>query len=118
VKDGEEEDRWLDPGKTLAEEKVQNNDEVSLKIKYFKQPKVNITKCIFSFFDLVNLPITVLQKLVDEAAIRIFYLQVKQNIINGSYPCGEKLAIRLAAYQVQLSYGNYVPSSHRPGFLG
>ena len=95
VKDSDDEDRWLDVRKTILEERIPDKSEVMFKIKYFKMPK----------------------KLVDESALRLFYIQVKQNIINGAYPCSEKLAIRLAAHQVQLTYGNYVPSKHHPGFL-
>mmetsp|Transcript_1381 Transcript_1381/g.4954 ORF Transcript_1381/g.4954 Transcript_1381/m.4954 type:complete len:920 (-) Transcript_1381:54-2813(-) len=91
----EDADRWLNPEKTLLQEGITSGSEVHMKIKYFKTPK----------------------KIVDDAAIRLFYLQVKQNIISGQCPCSEKVAVRLAAMQVQLSYGNYAPSKHHKGFL-
>jgi len=97
VKDTKEDaDRWLDPRKTLLEEQIADQTEVMLKVKYFKTP----------------------QKIVDPIAIRLYYLEVKQCIINGTYPTSEKIAICLAAHQVQLAYGNYVPTKHHPGFLG
>lgn len=91
----EDADRWLSPEKTLLEEGITGGSEVQMKIKYFKTPK----------------------KIIDDAAIRLFYLQVKQNIISAQCPCSEKVAVRLAAMQVQLSYGNYAPSKHHKGFL-
>ena len=97
VKDTKEDaDRWLNPKKTLLEEQISSGTEVMMKIKYFKTPK----------------------KIIDPQAIRLYYLEVKSCIIGGSYPTPEKLAIRLAAHQVQLTYGNFVPSKHHPGFLG
>jgi len=92
----EDADRWLDRKKTLLEERIADQQEVMMKVKYFKTPK----------------------KIVDPAAIRLYYIEVKQCIISGTYPTSEKLAVRLAAHQVHLAYGNYVPSKHHPGFLG
>lgn len=58
------------------------------------------------------------QKLVDPVAWRLFYLQIKQNVISGAYPCPDKLAVRLAAYQAQVEFGNFIPAQHRPGHFG
>ena len=96
VKDQDNEDRWLDLNKTVWEENLKNGEKVIFKMKYYKFPK----------------------KLFDESALRLLYLQIKENIINGTYPCQDKLAVRLGAYQMQLSNGNYAPAKNVPGFIG
>jgi len=47
---------------------------------------------------------------------KLFY-QVKEHIINGDWPCSESVAIRLAAIQMQITYGDRVKSKLQIGML-
>lgn len=116
-------DRWLHPVIKVARYGIQESSKVIMKIKFFKRPK----------------------HLVDPIAVRLFYLQIKTNVVSGAYPCADRLAIRLAAYQVshpiplqvvvywswipialccaahaqlQIQEGDHQPQKHKPGWFG
>eukprot|EP01114_Cavostelium_apophysatum_P012406 TRINITY_DN2769_c0_g1_i1.p1 TRINITY_DN2769_c0_g1~~TRINITY_DN2769_c0_g1_i1.p1 ORF type:complete len:1526 (+),score=453.87 TRINITY_DN2769_c0_g1_i1:244-4821(+) len=88
-------DRWLHLQNTVSEERVTENSKLVMKIKIWKTPK----------------------KLIDPAAVHLLYLQVQQNIVKGIFPVPEKTLLKLAALQLQILYGDYVPSRQKPGFF-
>ena len=47
----------------------------------------------------------------------MFYLQVKEAILNEDIYCPPDFAVLLASYAVQAKYGDYNPSVHHEGFL-
>jgi talin len=53
----------------------------------------------------------------DPVVLHYSYVQAKNRIITGKYPCQRGEAIALAALQVQVTYGNFDPNKHKPGFL-
>jgi len=54
----------------------------------------------------------------DKVAKHMLYIQALQCVIEGEYPCSVDDAVRLAALQAQVIYGDHNPASHVPGFFG
>lgn len=89
-------DRWLHPAVQVGRYGIQETSRLVLKIKFFKRPRY----------------------LVDPVALRLFYLQIQTNVVAGAYPCTERLAITLAAHQLQIQEGDHQPQKHKPGWFG
>lgn len=51
-------------------------------------------------------------KILDEVARYHYYLQLKNDIIDGRLPCSAEQAIRLAAYSLQAEFGDYEPGKY------
>jgi len=47
----------------------------------------------------------------------MFYMQVKEAILDEQIYCPPESAVLLASYAVQAKYGDYNPSVHPKGFL-
>ena len=47
----------------------------------------------------------------------MFYLQVREAILNDEIYCPPETAVLLASYAAQVKHGNYDPDVHKPGFL-
>jgi Ran GTPase-activating protein (RanGAP) involved in mRNA processing and transport len=87
---------WLDFSQTLEEAGIRKDDEVFLKVKWFK-----------SYF-----------KLRDLVAVEMYYAQVKSEVLSGLYPiAGSKVAVRLAALQLQVESGDFSRARHKPGYF-
>ncbi|XP_034240286.1 band 4.1-like protein 4 [Thrips palmi] len=56
-------------------------------------------------------------KLLEEITRYQFYLQVKQDILQGRLPVNFDLAAELGAYVVQSELGDYDPRRHSPGYV-
>jgi len=54
----------------------------------------------------------------DKVAKHMLYLQAHHSVIDGEYPCSVEDALKLAALQTQVIYGDHNPSNHVPGFFG
>jgi len=54
----------------------------------------------------------------DEVHKHMLYIQALHDVIEGEYPCGVDDAVRLAALQTQVIYGDHNPANHVPGFFG
>eukprot|EP01128_Nolandella_sp_AFSM9_P003692 TRINITY_DN1615_c0_g1_i1.p1 TRINITY_DN1615_c0_g1~~TRINITY_DN1615_c0_g1_i1.p1 ORF type:complete len:1016 (-),score=236.83 TRINITY_DN1615_c0_g1_i1:108-3125(-) len=93
MKDGIE--QWLDPTEPIAKQSMVNDSPLYLRVRWFK-----------TYF-----------KLVDTTALYLFYLHITQMIVSGAYPVSDKVAIRLAAISIQLNYGDFVRTKHKPGFF-
>jgi len=48
----------------------------------------------------------------------MLYIQALHDVIEGEYPCSPEDAIKLAALQTQVIYGDHNPTAHIPGFFG
>eukprot|EP00762_Andalucia_godoyi_P000831 ANDGO_03783.mRNA.1 FERM domain-containing protein C len=88
-------DKWLDPNKTLNDQDVGKSSE------------------LFYLYKLVKLPADT----SNERLLELLFFQVLQCVVSGKYSCSERLAVRLAALQIQISLGDYDPLVHRPGYL-
>ena len=47
----------------------------------------------------------------------MFFLQVKENILNEEVYCPPETSVLLASYAIQAKYGDYNSETHAPGFL-
>jgi len=54
----------------------------------------------------------------DKVAKHMLYMQALHSVIAGEYPCSVEDAVRLAALQMQVIYGDHNPSNHVSGFFG
>jgi len=56
-------------------------------------------------------------ELVQEITQHLFFLQVKQNILNMDIYCPPEASVLLASYAVQAKYGDFEENSYKPGLL-
>lgn len=82
-------DSWLDLNLTLESLGLEDGDSVHFKIKYFKVPSYKL----------------------DAVSLQLFFLQTKDSILSGKFHVPERLAILLAAFQLQVFYGTYDPDA-------
>lgn len=62
-------------------------------------------------------PEDVAEELIQEATQRLFFLQVKEGILNDDIYCPPETAVLLASYAVQMKYSDYSKEYHIPGYL-
>ena len=62
-------------------------------------------------------PEDVSEELIQEITQRLFFLQVKEAILNDEIYCPSETAVLLASYAVQAKYGDYNKEIHKPGYL-
>uniref|UniRef100_A0A669BRI0 Moesin b n=1 Tax=Oreochromis niloticus TaxID=8128 RepID=A0A669BRI0_ORENI len=62
-------------------------------------------------------PEDVAEELIQEATQRLFFLQVKESILNDDIYCPPETAVLLASYAVQVKLGDYRDDYHVPGYL-
>ncbi|XP_066567692.1 band 4.1-like protein 4 isoform X1 [Amia ocellicauda] len=91
---------WLDPAKTLAEHKdlITTGPPYTL---YFGVKFYSDDPC----------------KLKEEITRYQFFLQVKQDVLQGRLPCPFNIAAQLAAYAIQSELGDYDPYKHTAGYV-
>ncbi|XP_062460222.1 band 4.1-like protein 4A isoform X5 [Pezoporus occidentalis] len=91
---------WLDPAKTLAEHKelINNGPPYTLYfgIKFYAEDPC---------------------KLKEEITRYQFFLQVKQDVLQGRLPCPSNTAAQLGAYIIQSELGDYDPYKHTAGYV-
>ncbi|OXB79492.1 UNVERIFIED_CONTAM: hypothetical protein H355_013888 [Colinus virginianus] len=91
---------WLDPAKTLAEHKELMNTgppyTLYFGIKFYAEDPC---------------------KLKEEITRYQFFLQVKQDILQGRLPCPVNTAAQLGAYVIQSELGDYDPYKHTAGYV-
>ncbi|XP_057286836.1 band 4.1-like protein 4A isoform X3 [Pezoporus wallicus] len=91
---------WLDPAKTLAEHKelINNGPPYTLYfgIKFYAEDPC---------------------KLKEEVTRYQFFLQVKQDVLQGRLPCPSNTAAQLGAYIIQSELGDYDPYKHTAGYV-
>ena len=93
---GAEMDKFLQHDKTVAEEEITKDSKLFYKVKLLKNPMADC---------------------VDPTTIDLLFRQVNLNVIQEVYPCPEKVAVQLAALQIQAQFGDYNPKKHRVGYL-
>ncbi|XP_061128754.1 radixin-like isoform X1 [Syngnathus typhle] len=62
-------------------------------------------------------PEDVSEELIQEITQRLFFLQVKEAILNDDNYCPPETAVLLGSYAVQAKYGDYTKDVHKPGYL-
>ncbi|XP_029348954.1 ezrin a isoform X1 [Echeneis naucrates] len=62
-------------------------------------------------------PEEVYEELIQDVTRKLFFLQVKEDILNDEVYCPPESAVLLASYAVQAKYGDYNKFVHQPGYL-
>ncbi|XP_013781090.1 moesin/ezrin/radixin homolog 1-like [Limulus polyphemus] len=62
-------------------------------------------------------PEDVAEEIIQEITLRLFYLQVKNGILNDEIYCPPETSVLLASYAVQAKYGDYNSSNYSPGMF-
>lgn len=62
-------------------------------------------------------PEDVAEELIQDITQRLFFLQVKEAILNDDIYCPPETAVLLASYAVQSKYGDFNKEVHKPGYL-
>ncbi|CAH0550425.1 unnamed protein product [Brassicogethes aeneus] len=93
----DDEVNWLDPGKTLREQGIEENQTVLLKRKFF--------------FSDQNIDSR------DPVQLNLLYVQARDAILNGTHPLPQDKACEFAGIQCQIQFGDYMENKHKTGFL-
>ncbi|KAG7234454.1 hypothetical protein INR49_004788 [Caranx melampygus] len=90
---------WLKLNKKVTQQDVKKENPLQFKFRA-------------KFF-----PEDVSEELIQEITQRLFFLQVKEAILNDENYCPPETAVLLASYAVQAKYGDYNKDVHKPGYL-
>ncbi|KAM9590959.1 talin-1-like isoform 1-T1 [Morphnus guianensis] len=88
---------WLDHGRTLREQGIDNNETLLLRRKFFYSDQ-NVDSR-------------------DPVQLNLLYVQARDDILNGSHPVSFDKACEFASYQCQIQFGPHNEQKHKPGFL-
>ena len=84
----------------------------------FQGQDVDRSEASVAFFFLAKFyPEDMSEELVQEVTQHLFFLQVKQSILNMGIYCPPEASVLLASYAVQAKYGDYDESTYQPGLL-
>lgn len=86
-------DRWVEGSLQVNQQDL--GGSLVLKVRYFKTPK----------------------SLDDPGFVNLMWIQVQPSILSGQYPVSDYLAVRLAALNLQVLYGDRDPKLHTTGFF-
>uniref|UniRef100_A0A7N8YCH5 Radixin n=1 Tax=Mastacembelus armatus TaxID=205130 RepID=A0A7N8YCH5_9TELE len=90
---------WLKLNKKVTQQDVKKENPLQFKFRA-------------KFF-----PEDVSEELIQEITQKLFFLQVKEAILNDENYCPPETAVLLASYAVQAKYGDYNKDVHKPGYL-
>ncbi|GAA6105165.1 radixin isoform X1 [Tachysurus ichikawai] len=90
---------WLKLNKKVTQQDVKKENPLQFKFRA-------------KFF-----PEDVSEELIQEITQRLFFLQVKESILNDENYCPPETAVLLASYSVQAKYADYIKDIHKPGYL-
>ncbi|XP_030637057.1 ezrin b [Chanos chanos] len=62
-------------------------------------------------------PEDVAEELIQDITWKLFFLQVKENILTDEIYCPPETAVLLASYSVQAKFGDFTKEAHRSGYL-
>ncbi|XP_060890598.1 talin-1 isoform X3 [Labrus mixtus] len=88
---------WLDHGRTLREQGVEETEMLLLRRKFFYSDQ-NVDSR-------------------DPVQLNLLYVQARDDILNGSHPVSFDKACEFAGYQCQIQFGDHNESKHKAGFL-
>ncbi|XP_075336157.1 radixin isoform X2 [Odontesthes bonariensis] len=90
---------WLKLNKKVTQQDVKKENPLQFKFRA-------------KFF-----PEDVSEELIQEITQKLFFLQVKEAILNDENYCPPETAVLLASYAVQAKYGDHNKDVHKPGYL-
>ncbi|KAK2856820.1 hypothetical protein Q5P01_005555 [Channa striata] len=90
---------WLKLNKKVTQQDVKKENPLQFKFRA-------------KFF-----PEDVSEELIQEITQRLFFLQVKDGILNDENYCPPETAVLLASYAVQAKHGDYSKELNKPGYL-
>ncbi|NXA82743.1 TLN1 protein, partial [Thryothorus ludovicianus] len=88
---------WLDHGRTLREQGIDETETLLLRRKFFYSDQ-NVDSR-------------------DPVQLNLLYVQARDDILNGSHPVSFDKACEFAGYQCQIQFGPHNEQKHKPGFL-
>ncbi|XP_056287859.1 talin-1 isoform X1 [Pseudoliparis swirei] len=88
---------WLDHGRTLREQGVEETEMLLLRRKFFYSDQ-NVDSR-------------------DPVQLNLLYVQARDDILNGSHPVSFDKACDFAGFQCQIQFGDHNETKHKPGFL-
>ncbi len=88
---------WLDHGRTLRQQGIDEAASLVLKRKFFFSDKNIDTR--------------------DPVQLNLLYVQCRDAILNGTHPINENEAVKFAAIQYQVNFGDHVELTHKNGCL-
>ncbi|XP_074136431.1 talin-1 isoform X2 [Sminthopsis crassicaudata] len=88
---------WLDHGRTLREQGVEEHETLLLRRKFFYSDQ-NVDSR-------------------DPVQLNLLYVQARDDILNGSHPVSFDKACEFAGFQCQIQFGPHNEQKHKPGFL-
>uniref|UniRef100_A0A8C4WDD7 FERM domain-containing protein n=1 Tax=Gopherus evgoodei TaxID=1825980 RepID=A0A8C4WDD7_9SAUR len=88
---------WLDHGRTLREQGIDDNETLLLRRKFFYSDQ-NVDSR-------------------DPVQLNLLYVQARDDILNGSHPVSFDKACEFAGFQCQIQFGSHNEQKHKPGFL-
>ena len=105
---------WLKMDKKIIDQDIQchrTQEDGHKKHKSKSEP-------LMSFLFLAKFfPEDVAEELIQEITQHLFFLQVKQAILNMDIFCPPEASVLLASYAVQAKYGDYDEANYKPGML-
>ncbi|EDQ92003.1 uncharacterized protein MONBRDRAFT_17480 [Monosiga brevicollis MX1] len=90
---------WLKMNKKVVSQDVRKEDPLQFKFRVKFYPE------------------DVSEELVQDVTQRLFFLQVKEAVLNEDVYAPPETSVLLSSYAVQAKYGDYTPEIHRAGFL-
>ncbi|NWS34180.1 TLN1 protein, partial [Polioptila caerulea] len=88
---------WLDHGRTLREQGIDDSETLLLRRKFFYSDQ-NVDSR-------------------DPVQLNLLYVQARDDILNGSHPVSFDKACEFAGHQCQIQFGPHNEQKHKPGFL-
>ncbi|XP_066270435.1 talin-1-like isoform X17 [Branchiostoma lanceolatum] len=88
---------WLDHGRTLREQGIDDTETLLLRRKFFYSDQ-NVDSR-------------------DPVQLNLLYVQARDGILNGTHPVTVDEAMMFAAYQTQIQFGDHIETKHKSGFL-
>ncbi|KAM6293929.1 LOW QUALITY PROTEIN: talin-1-like [Aegotheles albertisi] len=88
---------WLDHGRTLREQGIDDSETLLLRRKFFYSDQ-NVDSR-------------------DPVQLNLLYVQARDDILNGSHPVSFDKACEFAGYQCQIQFGPHNEQKHKSGFL-
>ncbi|XP_031433991.1 talin-1 isoform X2 [Clupea harengus] len=88
---------WLDHGRTLREQGIEETEMLLLRRKFFYSDQ-NVDSR-------------------DPVQLNLLYVQARDDILNGSHPVSFDKACDFAGFQCQIQFGDHNETKHKPGFL-
>ncbi len=106
---------WLKMDKKISDQDIAINKYEDHNKKH---SKLTSNEPLMSFLFLAKFfPEDVAEELIQEITQHLFFLQVKQAILNMDIFCPPEASVLLASYAVQAKYGDYDEASYKPGML-